>query len=68
MCLVRFTFRREITNNAMKVAFFKISEFSLSFDVRGKDTPFGKHMSNTQTIWQLSAGDEKLIPDLKNNI
>jgi hypothetical protein len=31
-----------------------------------KETPFGQHISNTQTIWQLSAGDEKSIPDIKN--
>jgi hypothetical protein len=33
-----------------------------------EDTPIGQHFSNTQTIWQLSAGDEKSIPELKINI
>jgi hypothetical protein len=33
--------------------------------VWGKDTSIGQH---TQTIWQLSAGDEKLIPALIMNI
>ncbi len=28
----------------------------------GEDTPFGLHISNKQTMWQLSAGDEKSIP------
>jgi hypothetical protein len=32
--------------------------------VWGKDSSIGPHISNTQTIytWQLSAGDENLIP------
>jgi hypothetical protein len=34
----------------------------------GKDNPFEKHISNTQTIWLLIAGDEKSIPALKINI
>ncbi len=37
--------------------------------VWGKDTPIGhQHISNMQTIWKLSAGDEKSIPALKINI
>ena len=36
--------------------------------VWGKDTPIGQHISNMQTIWQLSAGDEKSVPALKINI
>ncbi len=34
----------------------------------GKDNPFEKHISNTQTIWPLIAGDEKSFPALKINI
>ncbi len=30
-----------------------------------KDTPIGQHISNTQPIWQMLAGDEKSIPALK---
>ncbi len=46
------------------------SEFSLSYVVFvwGKDTPIDQHISNTQTICQLSAGDEKPIRALKINI
>jgi hypothetical protein len=33
--------------------------------VWGKDTLLVNHISNTQTKRQLSAGDEKSIPDLK---
>ncbi len=33
-----------------------------------KNTPIGQHISDTQTIGQLSAGDEKSIPALKINI
>jgi hypothetical protein len=29
--------------------------------VVGKETPIGQHISKTQTIWQLSAGEEKSI-------
>ncbi len=38
--------------------------------VWGKDAPIGQHISNTQTIWQLSAGDEKSIPvqEIFNNL
>ncbi len=32
----------------------------------GEDIPIGQHISYTQTIWQLSAGNEKLIPILRN--
>ncbi len=31
----------------------------------GKDSPISQHISNTQTIWQLSAGDKKSIPALE---
>jgi hypothetical protein len=31
----------------------------------GKDAPIGQHISITQTIWQLSAGDKKSIPALE---
>jgi hypothetical protein len=27
-----------------------------------KETPSDQHISNTQTSWQMSAGDEKSIP------
>ncbi len=30
-----------------------------------KETPNDQQISNTQTIWQLGAGDEKSIPALK---
>jgi hypothetical protein len=36
--------------------------------VWGKDSPIGQHISNVQTIWQLSAGNEKSVPALKINI
>ncbi len=36
--------------------------------VGGTDTPIDQHISNTQTKWQLSAGDEKSISALKINI
>jgi hypothetical protein len=32
-----------------------------------KETPSDQHNSNTQTSWQLSAGDEKSIPVLTFN-
>ncbi len=38
----------------------KISEMSLS--------PISQHISKTQTMWQLSAGDEMSIPAFKINI
>ncbi len=34
----------------------------------GKDTTIGQYVSNMQTIWQFSAGDERSIPALKINI
>jgi hypothetical protein len=34
----------------------------------GKDTSIGQHISNTQTTWQLAAGDEKSISALLINI
>jgi hypothetical protein len=33
-----------------------------------KDTHIGQLISNMQIIWQVSAEDEKSIPDLKNNL
>jgi hypothetical protein len=47
----------------------KISELSLSYVVCGRRLSLlVNRVSDTQTIWQLSAGDEKLIPALKMNI
>jgi hypothetical protein len=42
--------------------------FAVICCVWGKDTSIGRHISNTQTIWQLSAGDEKSIPALEIEI
>jgi hypothetical protein len=33
-----------------------------------KETPIAQHISSTQTIWQMLAGDEKSIPALIINI
>jgi hypothetical protein len=33
----------------------------------GRSLPIGQRISDRQTIWQLSTGDEKLIPALKIN-
>jgi hypothetical protein len=48
----------------------KISELSLSYVVcvGGRTTLIGQDISNTQTIWQLSAEDEKSIPPLNIDI
>jgi hypothetical protein len=45
----------------------KISELSLSCVVRGERALLlnGQHTSKTQTIWQLSAGDKRVILALK---
>ncbi len=36
--------------------------------VEGRTPPVGQHISKTQTICQLSEGDEKSIPAVKINI
>ncbi len=48
----------------------KISELPLSYVVcvGGRTTPIGQHISSMQTIWQLSAEDEKSIPPLNIDI